>query len=108
MGRSGLAAYVDNRFMEQFGAALLVASLEGGIGIGKQLLSKNETLAFLNNTSLNVAQQESPFIKIINKMLEKNGNLDPIVMVPSGTRILMIPTKDIVMKHIEGDDNDES
>lgn len=108
MGRSGLAAYVDNRFMEQFGAALLVASLEGGISIGKQLLSKNERFAFLNNTSLNVAQQESPFIKIINKMLEKNGNLDPIVMVPSGTRILMIPTKDIIMKHIKGDDDDEN
>jgi type IV secretion system protein VirB10 len=108
MGRSGLAAYVDNRFIEQFGAALLVASLEGGIGIGKQLLSKNETLAFLNNTSLNVAQQESPFIQIINKMLEKNGNLDPIVMVPSGTRMLMIPTKDIIMKQIEGDDDYEN
>lgn len=101
MGRGGVAAYVDNRFVEQFGAALMVAGIEGGISLGRSLLSKNEYLALLNNSSNSTSQQESSFIKIINTMLEKNGNLDPIIMVPSGTRLLMVPAKDIVMRPIE-------
>ena len=101
MGRGGVAAYVDNRFVEQFGAALMVAGIEGGISLGRSLLSKNEYLALLNNSSNSTSQQESSFVKITNKMLEKNGNLDPIIMVPSGTRLLMVPAKDIVMRPIE-------
>lgn len=101
MGRGGVSAYVDNRFAEQFGAALLVAGIESGIGLGRALLSKNEYLSLLNNSSINASQQESSFVKIINKMLDKNGNLDPIVMVPSGTRLLMIPAKDIVIRPTE-------
>ncbi len=105
MGRGGVAAYVDNRFVEQFGAALLVAGIEGGINLGRSWLSKSEYFSLLNNSSVSSSQQENSFVKIINKMLEKNGNLDPIVMVPSGTRLLMIPAKDIVMRPVENEED---
>jgi type IV secretion system protein VirB10 len=103
MGRGGVAAYVDNRFAEQFGAALTVAAIEGGINLGRSWLSKNELFAMLNNPSAGATQHDSAFVKIINKMLEKNANLDPIIMVPSGTRVLMIPAKDIIMRTAEGE-----
>src|SRR5260221_12001768 len=88
MARTGLIGDVDIRMWERYGSAFLVASISSLASLGSQV-STNETVSNGGNAlSQNLRQ-------VTAKVLEKNVDLAPIVTVPAGSRIEIIPQTDL-------------
>lgn len=90
MGRSGLSGDLDNRNFEKYGVALGV-SIISALAQSSASLNKNE--AFGNATN----QLSNNLGQVTQQVLEKNLDIRPILTIPQGTKIHIIPFNDIVM-----------
>ncbi len=90
-GRSGIPGDLDNRTFEKYGAAFGM-SLISAMAQSSASLNKNE--AFGNATN----QLSNNFGQVTQQVLEKNLDIRPILTIPQGTRIQIIPLNDIVFK----------
>lgn len=91
MGRSGLVGDLDKRTLERYGAAFGV-SLISALAQASTSLNKQE--AFANATN----QLSNNLGQVTQKALEENIDLVPILTIPQGARIQIIPMNDIVFK----------
>ena len=90
MGRSGLSGDLDNRSFEKYGVALGI-SIISALAQSSASLNKNE--AFGNATN----QLSNNLGQVTQQVLEKNLDIRPILTIPQGTKIHIIPFHDIVM-----------
>lgn len=91
MGRSGLVGDLDKRTLERYGAAFGV-SLISALAQASTNLNKQE--AFANATN----QLSNNLGQVTQKALEENIDLMPILTIPQGARLQIIPMNDIVFK----------
>jgi type IV secretion system protein VirB10 len=94
MARTGLIGDVDNRMWERYGSAFLVAAISSLASLGSQV-STNQTVSNGGNAlSQNLGQ-------VTAKVLEQSVDLAPIVTVPAGSRIQIIPQTDLWIREPE-------
>src|SRR5229473_462505 len=94
MARTGLIGDVDNRMWERYGSAFLVAAISSLASLGSQV-SPNQTVSNGGNAlSQNLGQ-------VTAKVLEQSVDLAPIVTVPAGSRIQIIPQTDLWIREPE-------
>jgi type IV secretion system protein VirB10 len=94
MARTGLVGDVDIRMWERYGSAFVVAAISSLASLGNQV-STNETVQNGGNAlSQNLGQ-------VTAKVLEQSVNLAPIVTVPAGSRIQIIPQADLWIREPE-------
>lgn len=91
-GRMGLIGDLDQRLWERYGAAFIIAGISALSQAGANV-AKNQTLnASANQLSQNIGQ-------ITADVMEQTLDLAPILSIPAGAHIHIIPAIDIVLRH---------
>jgi Type IV secretory pathway, VirB10 components len=91
VGRSGLTGDVDHRTIERYGAAFTMGLISA--------LAQASTSLSQNDAYSNSAEQLSNNLgQVTAKVLEQKLDLVPILTLPQGTRIQIIPLNDIVFE----------
>ena len=91
-GRMGLIGDVDQRLWERYGAAFIVAGISALTQAGANV-AKNQTInATANQLSQNIGQ-------ITADVMEQTLDLAPILSIPAGAHIQIIPAVDLVLRH---------
>ena len=94
MARTGFIGDVDIRMWERYGSAFIVAAISSLASLGNQV-SANQTVANGGNAlSQNLGQ-------VTAKVLEQSVDLAPIVTVPAGSRVQIIPGTDLWIREPE-------
>jgi type IV secretion system protein VirB10 len=94
MARTGFVGDVDIRMWERYGSAFIVAAISSLASLGNQV-STNQTVANGGNAlSQNLGQ-------VTAKVLEQSVDLAPIVTVPAGSRVQIIPGTDLWIREPE-------
>lgn len=103
MGRAGVPGDLDSRFAEKYGGSLLTSiigaagtwALAGNTTLSSSALGTTETLSGraqaanrLGNDVDNLAQ----------RMVQDNLDIRPVLTVPAGTRLVVVPTEDIWLR----------
>ena len=94
MGRSGLIGDLDKKTKERYGGAFAVSFISA-LAQASTSLSKQD--AFANATN----QLSNNLGQVTQKVLEQNMDLKPVLTIPQGSRIQIIPLNDIVFKKPE-------
>lgn len=91
LGSIGITGYLDTRWMERFGQAIMFSLIQDEI----QALQRERQAA--NNAVTVYPQQQTVQVgqSIANKMIDANVNIVPIITVNQGTRINIIVNKNI-------------
>jgi type IV secretion system protein VirB10 len=101
MARTGLVGDVDLRVWERYGSAFVIAGISALASMGNQI-SANQTVQNGGNAlSQNLGQ-------VTAKVLEQSVDLAPIVSVPAGSRIEIIPATDLWIREPETATQDAS
>ena len=98
-GRTGLIGELDQRVWERYGAAFLIsatASLAQAGSYANQARSKSTLSQLLTGASDEFSHNLS---EATSKVIEQNINLAPILTIPPGSHIQIIPFSDIVLRH---------
>ena len=90
-GRSGIPGDLDNRTFEKYGAAFGISIISA---LAQASASLNNNEAFGNATN----QLSNNLGQVTQQVLQANLDIRPILTIPQGTRIQIIPLNDIVFK----------
>lgn len=101
MARTGLIGTVDNRIWERYGTAMIVSVLSAASSLGASASSNEQTARGGNALSQNLGQ-------VTAKVLEQSVDLAPIVEIPAGSKIQIIPRVDIWIRKPEVKTSDSS
>ncbi len=90
MGRNGLSGELDNRVWEKYGQTFGLTLLSATAMVGADNVSSDSstTKDFANYTALSI-------LDVATEVLDKTIDLSPIVIIPSGSRIILKPQVDI-------------
>ncbi len=98
LGRSGTAGNVDNRFMQRYGAALLISTITAvpsmitaAAGGGRQTVDPTTGALIEGGTSA-----ADSMAKATSNALEERLSLPPIIRVPQGEDIRVFVNRDLV------------
>ncbi len=94
VARTGLIGEVDNRTWERYGTAIMVSVISATAALGTAISENPYTEAGATSLSQNLGQVSA-------KVLEQSVDLAPIVTVPAGSRIQIIPETDIWLRKPE-------
>lgn len=104
MGQSGLPGDLDTRWAEKYGSALLVSVIGAG---GDWALASNSTnvtsplgstTSVQNGRTVAANRFGNDMERLGQRMVEDNLDIRPVLTVPQGTRLLIIPTEDIWLR----------
>ncbi|OJX10123.1 MAG: hypothetical protein BGO77_03145 [Caedibacter sp. 37-49] len=98
-GRTGLIGDLDQRVWERYGAAFLIsatASLAQAGSYANQARSNSTLSQLLTGASDEFSHNLS---EATSQVIEQNINLAPILTIPPGSHIQIIPSSDIVLRH---------
>jgi type IV secretion system protein VirB10 len=101
MARTGLVGDVDLRVWERYGSAFVIAGISALASMGNQVSSSQTVQNGGNALSQNLGQ-------VTAKVLEQSVDLAPIVSVPAGSRIHIIPATDLWIREPEAAIQDSS
>jgi len=91
MGRNGMVGDLDQRNVERyggtFGVSIISALAQASTNLNKQEAFANATNQLSNNLG-----------KVTEKILDQNIDVMPILTIPQGARLQIIPENDIVFK----------
>lgn len=104
MGRSGLPGDLDTRFFEKYGSSLLTSSIAAA---GEWALNGNSTT--ITGPLGNAAQSMDGRARAANRlgndldmlaqrMIQENVDIRPVLTVPAGTRLDIVPSEDIWLR----------
>ncbi len=91
-GRNGLIGDVDQRLWERYGASFVLAGISALSQAGSNAIKNQPFSASANQFSQNIGQ-------VTADVMEQSLNLAPILSIPAGSRIQVLPTTDIVLRH---------
>jgi type IV secretion system protein VirB10 len=105
-GQSGIPGYIDNRLWDKYGVPLLLSAINAAFvyaaaptsTVTSSATTGTTTTQTLTPGDLAFQQFSSDLSSLVNQIIQNNVDLRPIVTVPGGTRLLIIPTQDLVMK----------
>lgn len=111
MGRLGMIGYVDRRYFDRYVVPLMISSF--GVGL-QYALSEGDvtitrstwTLGLGGETTTETLTREAQAGRALAeatsetaaRYLEEQVNTTPVIFIPSGTRFVIMPTQDIVLK----------
>ncbi len=90
-GRSGLIGEIDNRLWMRYGGAMAMSGLSSTSQTANKW-SKHKTF------TSSAGQLSNQWGKITSKILEKNFNIPPVITIAAGTRIILRPKNDLLIK----------
>lgn len=94
MARTGFIGTVDNRIWERYGTAMIVSVLSAVSSLGATASNDQNAARGGNALSQNLGQ-------VTAKVLEQSVDLAPVVEIPAGSKIQIIPRVDIWMRRPE-------
>jgi type IV secretory pathway VirB10-like protein len=113
MGQAGVPGHVNNRWFQRIGAAFLGTVLKIGTAVatnpqetaggtsvsiggsgGSGGVGRNKDAVIVDITTQGINETLAPIIA-------QQKSLAPIITVPAGTRLTIVPTQDLVMRPIE-------
>ncbi len=98
MGRSGFIGDVDNRTFERYGGAFIVSGISALAQAGinqNQGCCQEWWKSGLNNAGNVLANNLG---QVTSEVIKQNIDLRPIISIPAGSRIQIIPQTDIVLR----------
>lgn len=107
MGRTGLPGDLDTRFFEKYGSSLLTSAIAAG---GDWALGGSGTsvVSPLGGTTQSLSGQARAANRLGNdldqlgqRMVQENVDIRPVLTVPQGTRLNIIPAEDIWLRDPE-------
>lgn len=105
MGQSGVPGRVNQRLMKRYGSILLGTVLGGGtaalFGAEEESVqngSSGEQTTARNNGAIITDIVRRDIEKITRDIVQRNQAVQPIITVPAGSRVTVIPTMDIQMR----------
>ncbi len=93
MGRAGVPGEIDRRIWERYGSSFVVAGISTMAAAGANMQSDSDSLFDGAGTELSQSLGE-----ISAKILEQTVNLAPIITIAQGTRVIIIPRNDWILK----------
>lgn len=106
MGRSGVIGYIDNRWMERFGGALMASIVNVAVTLGldgKQTdtqASNGSSVQTQDAASVATEQFREDFEEIIGQVLAEGQMVPPIRTIPAGTRVTAYISDDLWLRPI--------
>lgn len=99
MGQMGLTGNVDTRFKEKYGLAFWLT----GIGATTKILSESLTPKKESQSPWSLPSNTGDTLSknlgsIAKDSLEKSIDLRPVITIPAGTRIQIVPSRDIYLR----------
>ena len=91
-GRTGLIGDLDQRMWERYGAAFIIAGISALTQAGSNAMKDPTLNGTTNQLSQNIGD-------ITAQVMERNLDLAPILNVPAGSRLQIIPSSDLVFRH---------
>ena len=101
MARTGFIGTVDNRIWERYGTAFIVSVLSAASSLGSTQSTDPNVQRGGNALSQNLGQ-------VTAKVLEQSVDLAPVVEVPAGSKIQIIPNTDIWLRRPEPMNGDQT
>ncbi|HXP97084.1 MAG TPA: TrbI/VirB10 family protein, partial [Telmatospirillum sp.] len=107
MGRTGLPGDLDTRFFEKYGSSLLTSAIAAA---SDWVLGGNSTsvVSPLGGTTQSMSGQARAANRLGNdidqlgqRMVQENVDIRPVLTVPQGTRLNIIPAEDIWLRDPE-------
>jgi len=105
MGRSGLVGFNDDRWFERFGVTLAASAMVAGLDIAINASQSTSVTGFSTTTTTKPAfvaaqQFNGDFKSIFQQFAKERLSIQPIRMIPVGTRITVFPTTDLWLRPI--------
>ena len=103
MGRAGVPGDLDNRLVEKYGSSFLTSvisaagtwALAGASTVSTSALGATETLSPRAQAANRLGNDTDSLAK---RMVQDNVDIRPVLTVPAGTRLLIVPSEDIWLR----------
>lgn len=112
--RAGVAGDVDNRFWEKYGTAFILAGISTAVRLAAAGIADGSTNAGGNSTggtgqavTEGAGELSEKFGEITAAVLEETVNLNPVITIPQGTRVLLSPGRDWLIHDADKTRNQE-
>jgi type IV secretion system protein VirB10 len=101
-GNTGVSGDLDNRFYEKYGTALMLAGISTAVRAAAQTSDSSnaddKSGAIFQTGAEELSQR---FGEITSQVLEAKVNLKPILRIPKGTRVKIMPVGKWYIKELQ-------
>src|SRR5579859_6286158 len=103
MGRAGIPGDLDSRFVEKYGSSFLTSvigaagtwALAGTSTVSSSALGTTQTLSARDQAANRLGNDTD---NLAQRMVQDNVDIRPVLTVPAGTRLVIIPSEDIWLR----------
>jgi len=105
MGRAGIPGDLDSRFVEKYGGSFLTSvigaagtwALAGTSTVSSSALGTTQTLSPRDQAANRLGNDTDT---LAQRIVQDNVDIRPVLTVPAGTRLVIIPTEDIWLRDV--------